>query len=202
MHVPLEAFFIGLGVLLMGTSYAVYKHYTHMPNVRLPKRLDLKPLDTFQFHLARDSSSGLLHLPACPPAHLIFEQALTMLFKIPRLTYNQVRYIRDLQYTFDLALSAYMQACFNEETHRLAAKLMGDMHVLASELYAVSRRLKLTMQVRFPRECDDPMLALDHSKQKYLRIGRRKSTREASVLSEGEASYKTADGVMHLVGFA
>ena len=90
--------------------------------------------------------------------HPLFEQALKVLYDMPELTFEQVRYLRDLQYTFELAMSAYIISCFNDETIRLAAKFMDDMHILAKEMYAIARRLNLAMQVRFPRECDDPIL--------------------------------------------
>lgn len=158
MVLVLESFFIVLGLVLVISSYLMYDHFTQMPNVRPPKRLSVKSLDTFQFFLARDSSSGLLQLSPCPPSHPLYEQALHLLYEKPELTNDQVRYLRDLQYTFELAMSAYILSCYNDETIRLAAKFMEDMHLLASEMYAIARRLNLAMQVRFPRECDDPIL--------------------------------------------
>ena len=158
MVLVLESFFVGLGSILIILSYILYENFTYQPNVRPPKRLSVKSLDTFQFNLARDSNSGLLNLSPCPPSHPLYEQAIIVLYEMPGLTYDQVRYLRDLQYTFELAMSAYVLACYNDETIRLAAKFMEDMHLLASEMYAIARRLNLAMQVRFPRECDDPIL--------------------------------------------
>lgn len=162
----LESFFIVLGIALLLTSYMLFKHFTYMPNVRPPRRLSVKPFDTFQFYLARDSNSGLLHLSPCPPNHPIYNQALRALYTIPQLTYDQVRYLRDLQYTFELASNSYMLSCFNDETIRLSAKFMDDMQLLASEMYAIARRLNLSMQVRFPRECDDPILVSNQMRSK------------------------------------
>lgn len=170
-----ESFFVVLGAGLLAGSFWLFKHYTHMPNVKVPKRLSARSLDTFQFYLARDSATNLLLLPSCPPTHPIYIQAVKSVYSMPQLTFEQIRYIRDLQYTFELALSAYMEACFNEETHRLAAKFMEDMQVLASEMYAVARNLSLTMQVRFPRECDDPMLTANLIKAKPLDFVRKRN---------------------------
>lgn len=172
MALILESFFIVLGLVLLISSYAMYEHFTHMPNVRPPKRLSIKALDTFQFFLARDSNSGLLHLSPCPPSHPLYGQALKVLYDMPQLTYDQVRYLRDLQYTFELAMSAYVLACYNDETIRLAAKFMEDMHLLASEMYAIARRLNLSMQVRFPRECDDPILTSNQMRSNPTKIGK------------------------------
>lgn len=97
-------------------------------------------------------------------------QAVQAVYKMPQLTADQIRYIRDLQYTFELAMSAYMMSCFNEETLPLAPKFMADMQDLASQMLAVARRLNLTMQVRFPRECDDPMLTANLIKTKPFKM--------------------------------
>lgn len=176
----LESFFIILGLVLVIISYIVFDHYTYMPNVKPPKRLSVKSLETFQFFLARDLSSGLLHVSPCPPSHALYWQALNVLYDIPELTYDQVRYLRDLQYTFELAMSAYVVSCDNEEAIRLSAKFMEDMHLLASELYAIARKLDLAMQVRFPRECDDPILVTNQLK---TTIGKR-DFNEINELSE------------------
>lgn len=170
----LESFFVTLGFVLVITSYFLYCHFTYMPNVRPPKRLTLKPFDTVHFYLSRDSNSGLLHLAPCPPSHPLYWQALRGLYEMPDLTFDQMIYLRNLLYTFELAMSAYVVACQNEETLRLAAKFMDDMHLLASEMYAISRRLNLAMQVRFPRECDDPILTANQPKQKAMRKGGKK----------------------------
>ena len=168
----LESFFITLGLTLILISYAVFVRYTDMPNVRPPQRLSLKaPEETFHFFLERDASSGLLFLSSCPPTHSLYEQALHTLYDMPALTYDQVRYLRDLQYTFELAMSAYIVSCSNEETIRMAAKFMEDMHLLASEMYAISRKLNLAMQVRFPRECDDPILTSNQLKEYSTTMG-------------------------------
>lgn len=185
----LESFFIVLGLILLISSYIMYGHFTHMPNVRPPKRLSIIALDTFQFFLARDSNSGLLHLSPCPPSHPLYNQALKVLFDMPQLTYDQVRYLRDLQYTFELAMSAYVLACYNDETIRLAAKFMEDMHSLASEMYAIARRLNLSMQVRFPRECDDPILTSNQMRSNPTKIG--KNPAKASVMKPPKTSQKT-----------
>lgn len=144
-----------------------------MPNMYAPKQVAAKSLDTFQFYLARDSSTNLLIVPPCPPSNPIYMQSIHAIYKMPQLTYDQIRYIRDLQYTFELAMSAYMMSCFNEETLPLAPKFMEDMQVLASEMLAVARRLSLTMQVRFPRECDDPMLTANLNKTKPFQMVKR-----------------------------
>lgn len=140
-----------------------------MPNVRIPKRLSVRPFETPHFYLSRDSSSGLLHLSHCPPEHPLYRQALCNLYDMPELTFDQIIYLRNLQYTFELANSAYIIACQNQETVRLSAKFMDDMHVLASEMYAISRKLNLMMQVRFPRECDDPILTANQPRQKLMK---------------------------------
>lgn len=161
-----ESVFVLLGTLLLTASFAVFKYYTEMPNVRPPQRYTTQPFETYHFELARESGNGLLSLPACPPRNPIYEQALRTLVQIPRLGIAEVRYIRDLQYTFELASSAYMQSCLHMETMRFATKLMNDMQLLASEMYVVARRLDLSMQVRFPRECDDPMLTSNRMRGK------------------------------------
>ena len=104
---------------------------------------------------------------------------------MPDLTFDQMIYLRNLQYTFELAMSAYVVACQNEETLRLAAKFMDDMHLLASEMYAISRRLNLAMQVRFPRECDDPILTANQPKQKAMRKGGKKEPPETGETGSG-----------------
>ena len=53
----------------------------------------------------------------------------------------------------------------------MAAKFMEDMHLLASEMYAISRKLNLAMQVRFPRECDDPILTSNQLKEYSTTMG-------------------------------
>lgn len=166
----LETFFIVLGAVLLIFSFWLFKHYTNTPNLKAPKQVPAKSLDTFQFFLARDSATNLLILPPCPPSNPIYMQSIRAIYKMPQLTYDQIRYIRDLQYTFELAMSAYMMSCFNEETLSLAPKFMKDMQVLASEMLAVARRLSLTMQVRFPRECDDPMLTANLIKTKPFKM--------------------------------
>lgn len=160
-----------LGLILVISSYIMFNHFTYMPNVRPPKRLSVKPLDTVHFYLSRDSNSGLLHLSPCPPSHPLYKQALMNLYDMPQLTFDQMIYLRNLQYTFELAMSAYIVACQNLETLRLAAKFMDDMHLLASEMYAISRRLDLAMQVRFPRECDDPILTANQPTHKSMANG-------------------------------
>lgn len=183
----LESFFISLGFVLVIISYIMFVHYTHMPNVRPPQRLSMRaPEETFQFYLERDSNSGLLHLSPCPPAHPLYGQALKTLYDIPELTYDQVRYLRDLQYTFELAMSAYIVSCSNEHTVPLASKFMEDMHLLASELYAIARRLDLAMQVRFPRECDDPILTANQLKVNSQKKFKKKDGKKGSGESEPE----------------
>ena len=204
----LESFFIILGVILSISSYALYEHFTFMPNVRPPKRLSVRALDTFQFFLARDSSSGLLHLSPCPATHPLYDQAIRMLYDMPELTYDQVRYLRDLQYTFEMAMSAYSLACYNEETIRLAAKFMEDMHLLASEMYAIARRLNLSMQVRFPRECDDPILTSNQMKSNPTK-NVKKSTGtvetvdevEPEMISPGPSAFNSASQIEELIDF-
>ena len=166
----LETFFIVLGALLLIFSFWFFKHYTYMPNVKPTQKKAAKFLDTFQFYLKRDSATNLLILPPCPPSNPIYMLAVHAIYRMPQLTFDQIRYIRDLQYTFELAMSAYMMSCFNEETMPLAPKFMEDMKVLASEMLAVARRLSLTMQVRFPRECDDPMLTANLIKTKPFKM--------------------------------
>lgn len=184
----LESFFITLGLTLVIVSYMVFVKFTYMPNVRPPKRLSLKvPEETFQFYLARDSSSGLLHLSPCPPTHPLYGQALKALYDMPELTYDQIRYLRDLQYTFELAMSAYIVSCSNDETIRLSAKFMEDMYLLASEMYAIARRLNLAMQVRFPRECDDPILTSNQLKENPLKIV-KKAGKDGKKIVSGPSS--------------
>lgn len=202
MILALESFFIILGFSLVILSYMIFKHYTYMPNVRPPKRLSVKPLDTFQFYLARDSNSGLLHLSPCPPSHPLYEQALRALYDMPELTYDQVRYLRDLQYTFELAMSAYILSCYNDETIRLAAKFMDDMQLLASEMYAIARRLNLAMQVRFPRECDDPVLTKNQFRADPAKMRlRRAKSRERSKNEGRLQEFKSASGNESLLDF-
>lgn len=173
-----------------------------MPNVWKPKLFETESLDTFQFFLTRESNTGLLILSPCPPTHPLYMQAIKALYAMPQLTFNQTIYLRDLQYTFELAMSAYMQACFNDETIRLAAKFMQDMHLLADELYAVARRLDLAMQVRYPRECDDPMLTANQLKNKPVKIVKKASKKRHSFTPESISSkFATADGVENLIKF-
>lgn len=172
-----------------------------MPNVSPPKRLSIKALDTFQFFLARDSNSGLLHLSPCPPSHPLYGQALKVLFDMPQLTYDQVRYLRDLQYTFELAMSAYVLACYNDETIRLAAKFMEDMHLLASEMYAIARRLNLSMQVRFPRECDDPILTSNQMRSNPTKIGKNPSSQKPVKSSHKSPAFRSAAQIENLFDF-
>lgn len=197
----LESFFILLGLILLILSYAMYEHFTYMPNVRPPKRLSIKSLDTFQFFLARDSNSGLLHLSPCPPSHPLYNQALKALYDMPQLTYDQVRYLRDLQYTFELAMSAYVLACYNDETIRLAAKFMEDMHLLASEMYAIARRLNLSMQVRFPRECDDPILTSNQIRSNPTKIGKNPAKTTVKTPKTSSKTFRSASKNENLFDF-
>lgn len=196
----LESFFVGLGFLLIIWSWLIFNHYTYMPNVRPPKRLTTKPMDTVHFYLSRDSNSGLLHLPPCPPAHPLYGQALKNLYEMPQLTFDQMIYLRNLQYTFELAMSAYVVSCQNQETVRLAAKFMDDMHLLASEMYAISRRLNLAMQVRFPRECDDPILTANQPRQKAMGNGPEDEEPEVIELPD-EGEFVSASRIENLFDF-
>lgn len=185
----------------------MYHQFTDMPNVRPPKRLTTQPLDTVHFYLSRDSNSGLLHLPPCPPAHMLYGQALKNLYEMPELTFDQMIYLRNLQYTFELAMSAYLVACQNRETLRLAAKFMDDMHLLASELYAISRRLNLAMQVRFPRECDDPIIKARQPRHEEFNPGRadggkkKPAVKKVPVVLPDEGKFHSATGIENLFDF-
>ena len=179
-----------------------------MPNVRPPKRLSIKPLDTVHFYLSRDLNSGLLHLSPCPPAHPLYSQALKNLDDMPDITFDQMIYLRNLQYTFELAMSAYVVACQNEETLRLAAKFMDDMHLLASEMYAIARRLNLAMQVRFPRECDDPILTANQPKHKSMKNGpnggdtkKAKPVSKEVIVLPAEGDFHSASLIEDLIDF-
>ena len=203
----LESFFVGLGSILVISSWLLYSHFTYMPNVRPPKRLSIKPLDTVDFYLSRDSNSGLLHLSPCPPSHPLYGQALKNLYDMPDLTFDQMIYLRNLQYTFELAMGAYVVACQNEETLRLAAKFMDDMHLLASEMYAISRKLNLGMQVRFPRECDDPILTANQPKQKAMKNNPSDEKKAKPIINKkvivlpDEGDFHSATGIENLFDF-